>query len=65
MSKEIKRKADPGLWNEYLIYSKIIDLFVAWVKLRGSGSINMDIRIFTDCIASKLISIYGEENENG
>ncbi len=54
------------VWNEYLIYSKVIDLFAAFRKLKGSEDVNMDIAHFCDMIQFKLIDIYGkEEKEDG
>ena len=44
--KEIKRKAAPEFWNEYRVYSKALDLFLAYRSLRGSDNVNMDIAIF-------------------
>ncbi len=63
--KEIKRKASPEFWNEYRVYSKALDLFLAYRSLRGSDNVNMDIAIFCDILKSKLISVFGEEIDNG
>ena len=53
-------------WNEYIIFAKVIDLFAAYRKLKGSKSANTDIAQFCNFIQYKLIDIYGEsEEENG
>lgn len=66
MNKEIKKKADPEFWNEYKVYSKALDLFLAYRSLRGTDNVNMDIQIFCDILQAKLISVFGEETkENG
>lgn len=61
-----KKNAAPthdAVWNEYLIFSKAIDLFNAFRKLKGSENVNMDIARFCDMIQIKLIDIYGKEVE--
>ena len=61
-----KKNAAPthnAAWNEYLIFSKAIDLFNAFRKLKGSEDVNMDIAHFCDMIQFKLIDIYGKEVE--
>lgn len=61
MKKEIKRKADPARWNEYRIYSMTLDLFNAYLALKGTGNMNLDITTFCDVLKNKLIDIYGRE----
>lgn len=48
-------------WSEYLIIAKIIDLFCAYRKLKGTENVNLDIASFCDQIQYKLIDIYGKE----
>ena len=48
-------------WSEYLIIAKIIDLFCAYRKLKGTENVNLDIACFCDQIQYKLIDIYGKE----
>ena len=62
IGKKIK-KPNPDYWNEYRVYTSMVDLFNAWAALRSSGSISEDIRIFCDTIQNKLIDIYGREIE--
>ena len=53
-------------WSEYIIYSKVVDLFAAYRNLKGSPDVNTDIATFCNFIQYKLIDIYGEsEEENG
>ena len=47
--------------SEYLIIAKIIDLFCAYRKLKGTESVNLDIANFCNQIQYKLIDIYGKE----
>ena len=64
--EEAKKNAAPthnAAWNEYLIFSKVIDLFNAFRKLKGSDDVKMDIAHFCDMIQFKLIDIYGKEVE--
>lgn len=61
MKKEIKKKADPEFWSEYKVFSKALDLFLAYRSLRGSKNINMDIAVFCDVLKNKLIDVFGEE----
>ena len=63
---ENKKKSAPihaDVWDEFLIYSKAIDLFNAFRKLKGSEDVNMDIAHFCDMIQFKLIDIYEKETE--
>lgn len=65
-TKKPIKKADPDFWNEYRVYSKALDLFLAYRSLRGTQNVNMDITIFCDVLREKLINVFGEEiEENG
>lgn len=61
MKKEIKKKAAPEFWNEYKVYSKALDLFLAYRSLRGTGNVNMDISIFCDVLQNRLLSVFGTQ----
>lgn len=52
-------------YNEYLIYAKVIDQFAAYLNLKGSGNVNLDIAQFCDVIQVKLIDIFGKEPTDG
>lgn len=53
-------------WDEYLIYAKVMDLFICYRNLKGSQNVNNDIRLFLDSLEFRLIDNFGKENfENG
>lgn len=56
-----KKEMKGAPWSEYLVIAKIIDLFNAYRKLKGTQNVNMDIASFCNMIQYKLIEIYGEE----